>query len=341
MKKFALPKHYDASKADQVYRIAYQNLAQEGLAYKAAEQITDAATDKFKIALMPIDVQNTFCIPGFELFVQGAPEDSRRLTEFIYANVGRITKIFPTMDTHKAMQIFHSLFFIDQQGNPVPANTMISSDDLVKGIYVVNPGIATSLGVSYTALRKHVIHYAQSLEKKGKYQLAIWPYHAMIGGIGHALVSLVEEAVFFHTIARNSESGIEIKGGNPLTENYSVLSPEVLDTYDNTAIAQRNSRFIEKLLNYDMLIIAGQAKSHCVASSIDDLLTDIMSKDPALAKKVYLLEDCTSPVIIPGVIDFTDHANQAFERFRNAGMHVVKSTDPIDQWPDVDVNKIK
>ncbi len=340
MKKFIEPKHYDASKADQVYQVAYQNLAQDGIAYKAANQITDAATDKFKIALMPIDMQNTFCIPGFELFVGGAPDDSKRLAQFIYANMGRITKIFPTMDTHKSMQIFHSMFFLDKNGNHVPANTMISSDDLIKDVYVVNPGVAASLGVSYTALRKHVIHYAQSLEKKGKYQLTIWPYHAMLGGIGHALVSLIEEAVFFHTIVRNSESGIEIKGGNPLTENYSVLSPEVLDTYDNTAIAQRNSRFIEKLLNYDMLIIAGQAKSHCVAWSIEDLLNDIMSKDPSLAKKVYLLEDCTSPVVIPGIADFTDQANQAFERFRNAGMHLVKSTDPIDQWPDVDVTKL-
>jgi nicotinamidase-related amidase len=162
----------------------------------------------------------------------------------------------------------------------------------------------------------------------------------MLGGIGHALVAIIEEAIFFHTMARNSESGIEIKGGNPLTENYSVLSPEVLDTFNGTAIAQRNANFIQKLLDYDMLIIGGQAKSHCVAWSIDDLLTDIMAKDPSLAKKVYLLEDCTSPVVIPGIVDFTDQANQTFERFRNAGMHLVKSTDPIDKWPDVDVNKI-
>ena len=340
MKTFSTPKHYDASKADQVYRISYQNLASDALAYKATDAITDAATDKFKIALMPIDVQNTFCIPGFELFVGGAPEDSRRLAQFIYANVGRITKIFPTMDTHKAMQIFHSLFFLDGSGKPVPANTMISSSELINDTYNINPGVAASLGVSYTALKKHAIHYAQSLERKGKYRLTIWPYHAMLGGIGHALVSIIEEAIFFHTVARNSESGTEIKGGNPLTENYSVLSPEVVDTFNGTAIAQRNASFIQKLLDYDMLIITGQAKSHCVAWSIDDLLTDIMAKDPSLARKVYLLEDCTSPVVIPGIVDFTDEGNKAFEKFRNAGMHLVQSTVPMEQWPDVDQNKI-
>jgi nicotinamidase-related amidase len=47
------------------------------------------------------------------------------------------------------------------------------------------------------------------------------------------------------------------------------------------------------------VIIAGQAKSHCVAWTIDDLLTEIQSQDPSLAQKVYLLEDCSSPVVVP------------------------------------------
>jgi nicotinamidase-related amidase len=37
----------------------------------------------------------------------------------------------------------------------------------------------------------------------------------MLGSIGHALVSSVEEAVFFHCIARNSQTQFEIKGNNP------------------------------------------------------------------------------------------------------------------------------
>ena len=61
----------------------------------------------------------------------------------------------------------------------------------------------------------------------------------MLGGIGHALVSAVEEAIFFHSIARKSPTRFELKGANPLTENYSVLSPEVLDTADRRAIAQK------------------------------------------------------------------------------------------------------
>jgi nicotinamidase-related amidase len=85
-------------------------------------------------------------------------------------------------------------------------------------------------------------------------------------------------------------------------------------------------------MTFDAVVIAGQAKSHCVAWTIDDLLADVGSDDP-LAERTYLLDDCSSPVVVPGVVDYTDEANVAFERFAAAGMHVVRSTDPIDTWP--------
>ncbi len=157
----------------------------------------------------------------------------------------------------------------------------------------------------------------------------------MLGGIGYALVSSIEEAIFFHCIARYSQTDFQIKGNNPQTENYSVLGPEVLEDSEGRQIAQKNTRFIQKLFQFDIVIIAGQAKSHCVAWTIDDLLEDILVRDKRLAEKVYLLEDCTSPVVVPGVIDYTDQANAAFQKFAEAGMHVVRSTDPIESWPGI------
>jgi nicotinamidase-related amidase len=92
-------------------------------------------------------------------------------------------------------------------------------------------------------------------------------------------------------------------------------------------LGMHDQRFIQQLQDFDRLIIAGQAKSHCVAWTVSDLLEDIALVDLELAKKVYLLEDCTSPVVVPGVVDHTDAADAAYERFAKAGMHVVKSTD--------------
>jgi hypothetical protein len=35
------------------------------------------------------------------------------------------------------------------------------------------------------------------------------------------------------------------------------------------------------------------------------------------------------------VIDYSDQADAAFRRFAEAGMHGVRSTDPIDSWPGI------
>lgn len=333
-----LPKHFNPAKAKDVYRVNYASLAQEAQDWAKQHNITNPALDKTKICLMGIDIQNTFCLPDYELPVQGAVEDTVRTAEFIYRNIDILSEIAPTMDTHVAIQIFHPVMWVDRDDNHPTPGTIISFDAIESGDWKINPAVAYSLHSNYNALQKYVKHYAKILSNGGKYPLIIWPYHAMLGGIGHALVSIFHEACFFHSIARNIETNYEIKGGKALTENYSVLRPEVLTDHNNNVIAEPNSRFISKLLNYDYVIIAGQAKSHCVAWTIQDLLDEILKQDPVLAKKVYLLEDCTSPVIIPGVFDFTDQANEAFEKFANAGMNIVKSTDPIDSWPGVVLN---
>jgi nicotinamidase-related amidase len=332
-----LPDHFDPKKVGKVWRVPYQERATAATNWAKQHNIQPAARDKNRICLTIIDAQNTFCLPEFELFVggrsgTGAIDDNLRLCEFIYRNLNSITTIAPTMDTHTAMQIFHPIFWINEASeHPLPAATLITLEDVKKGIWKVNPAVAYSIANgNYSALEKHAFHYVQKLSNDGKYPLTIWPYHSMLGGIGHALVSAVEEAIFFHTIARNSQALFEIKGGNPLTENYSVLRPEVLEGFDGNPIAEKNANFMNKLLEFDAIIIAGQAKSHCVAWTIDDLLTEIVARDPKLANKVYLLEDCTSPVVVPGVVDFTEAADAAYQRFAAAGMNVVKSTQSID-----------
>jgi nicotinamidase-related amidase len=103
----------------------------------------------------------------------------------------------------------------------------------------------------------------------------------------------------------------------------------VLSGPQGESLGARNPKFINQLRQVDRLYIAGQAKSHCVAWTIADLLEDIRATDPALAGKVYLLEDCSSPVVVPGVVDHTEAAEAAFAQFAAAGMQIVRSTDPL------------
>ena len=337
-----VPPHFAPGRVGEVWRVPYEDRAREADVWAREHGITPAADDAFRLCLVAVDVQNTFCIPGFELFVggrsgTGAVDDNRRLCEFVYRNLGAITQIVPTLDTHRLVQIFHALFLVDAAGNHPAPYTSVTADDVERGVWRVDPAAARALGLGDDYAQRHLLHYTRSLEAGGKYSLTVWPYHALLGGISHALVPAVEEAVFFHAVARHSQPGFQEKGEHPLTEHYSMLGPEVTDGPDGEPLGARNQPLVDELFEFDAVVIAGQAKSHCVAWTIDDLLTGVAARDVDLVRKVYLLEDCTSPVVVPGVVDYTDDADAAFARFAEAGMHVVRSTDAIESWPGVAV----
>jgi nicotinamidase-related amidase len=337
-----IPPHFDDTKVDEVWKVPYLDRDRQARAWAEKHALSSACDDRFRICLVAVDVQNSFCIPGHELYVAGrsgtgAVDDSRRLCEFIYRNLGVITQICPTMDTHSAMQIFHPIFIVNDKGEHPAPFTLISEEDVEKGVWKFNPNLCFNFQVDEEYGQRLLLHYTRQLKKGGKYDLTIWPYHGMLGGTGHALASSVEEAIFFHCVARYSQPDFHVKGDRPFTEHYSVLGPEVKEGPKGEDLGLKSEKFFRKLLEFDAIIIAGQAKSHCVAWTIDDLLEDILARNRRLVEKVYLLEDCTSPVVVPGVMDYTDQADAAFRRFAGAGMHVVRSVDPIDMWPGMRV----
>lgn len=312
--------------------------------------ITPSASDRFRLNVLGIDVQDDFCLPQGSLYVagrsgDGAIKDSARLAEFIYRNLGAISELAFTFDTHFAQQIFFANFWVDGQGKPLSMHSMIrvSADgkrlenitpagDVIHDNVLPNPAVTWIANGNYPWLCQYVLHYCKQLASGGRYMLYLWPHHCLIGSQGHALVGVIQEARLFHSLNRGTQSHSEVKGGHPLTENYSVFKPEVTVTHDGQSIGQRNTRFLEMLMKADAVAIGGQAASHCVKSSIEDLLDEIKSQNPDLAKKVYILEDCMSAVVVPGA-DFTPQAENALQLFKDAGMHVVNSTDPIESWP--------
>jgi len=338
MRELPVPDFYRPERVGEVWRVPYEERAREARAWANEHGIRPAAEDGFRLCLLAVDVQNTFCIPGFELFVggrsgMGAVDDNRRLCEFVYRNLAAITQVVPSLDTHRAMQVFHAVWLVDAEGNHPAPYTLVSVGDVESGRWRVNKAVCQSLGIRPDYAARHVLHYTRQLAAGGKYELTIWPYHALLGGIGHALVSAVEEAFFFHGIARYSQPDFQVKGEHALTEHYSMLGPEVTEGPDGDVLASKNTALVERLLEFDAVVVAGQAKSHCVAWTIDDLLEGDDAEVQRLAERVYLLEDCSSPVVVPGVVDYTDDANASFERFAAAGMHVVRSTEPLERWP--------
>lgn len=338
MKELDLPPHYNPKNVgDYNYKADPNKLFPLAEEWKKKNSLKSASGDKMKIALLEIDAQVDFSFPEGSLYVAGrsgtgAIDANRNLVEFGYRNLNQISEITCTMDSHLPFQVFFPSAHLLQNGAHPTIHTIISGDDYDKAMYSANPAMAAQLGLGEVWLTKQWQYYCHELEKNGKYKLYLWPYHCLVGSNGNRLIGAVEELRLFHAWARGSKNNPETKGGNPLTEHYSVFSPEVTTTWDNQNIpgAQKNVKLMNTLLNFDRVYVGGLASSHCVKESIADFLKYIVSQDKELAKKVYILQDCTAAVVVPGGYDFTDDATKAIQAFKDAGMNVAKSTDPIE-----------
>jgi nicotinamidase-related amidase len=317
-----LPDFYDPQQVSQLYLERAGLVTEAGEAWAATHGIAPSTRDTFRVAAFGIDVQVGFCTPGASLFVPGAVEDTQRTVEWLYRNLSRITGLFFSMDTHRVFQIFHPAWWVDANGRRPAPLTPITAAEVRAGKWTA------------TAHHEESLEYVATLEATGKYVLTVWPYHALLGGLSHALVPAVMEAALFHAAARRHQTHFETKGTHSLTENYSVMSPEVTEL-SGRPVGAFNQPLFERLMAYDRVYVFGQAKSHCVRSTLDDLLTRVQATDPALARRIYVLEDAMSPVPappldpVPAHLDFPRLADDAVARWRAAGMQIVRTSDPI------------
>ena len=165
-----MPEFDRPERVGEVWRVPYEERAGEAEAWAVQHGIGPAAEDAFRICLLAVDIQNTFCVPGFELFVAGrsgtgAVDDNRRLCEFVYRNLDSITQVVPTLDTHRAMQIFHAVFLVDEEGKHPTPYTLVSADDVESGRWRLNPALSESLGIDPSTRSANLAHYTRGSAK--------------------------------------------------------------------------------------------------------------------------------------------------------------------------------
>ncbi len=312
----SLPRYYSKEHAGALHVERAGLVAEEALALAKSEKIRPAEGDRERIAAFGIDVQIGFCHPEGSLFVPGAVDDTRRALEFFYPRIDRVTTMIFSLDTHLVHQVFHPSFWRDEKGQAPAPFTAITRDLVRSGKW--RP-------VRHAEV---VLEYVERLEKSGKYILTIWPYHTLLGGVSHALVPAMMELAIFHAVARDTTTIFETKGSEPLTENYSVLSPEVTELAGKR-VGEFNEPLFETLMKHDRVYVFGQAKSHCVLSTLTDIRDRIEKTDRGLAKKIYVLADAMSPVPAPPIsplppeLDFPAVANRTLEELAKFGMNVV------------------
>jgi nicotinamidase-related amidase len=324
------PSFYDPSAVGTLYLERAARVAEEALAFRAAHGVADAAADDERIAAFGIDAQVAFCLPGASLFVPGAVEDSVRTIEWLYRHLARITTLVLSLDTHSVHQIFHPAAWVDAEGRPPAPFTVITTDDIRGRRWrpVLRPPGFEDFG------EEACLEYCAELERSGRYVLTIWPYHALLGGASHALVPALMEAALFHAVARRTETRFEIKGRSAVTENYSVLAPEVRRLSGRT-VGEFNTGLFDLLMAHDRVYVFGQAKSHCVRATLLDVVEEGRRRDPALLRRVHVLADAMSPVPpppldpLPPALDFPRVADEALRTFAAAGMRIVRTSDPL------------
>jgi nicotinamidase-related amidase len=277
----------------------------------AACNLSAVVADERKVHLVIVDMQVDFCHENGSLNVPGSLGDIQRLIEFIYRNGAYITHITCSLDSHLPHQIFHPSWWADAKGDHPAPFTLISLDDVERGRW--KP--------LFEAERS--VNYVRTLEVQAKKQLTIWPFHVMIGSIGNALDPELWSAVIWHSLARKTQPTWLTKGSIPLTEHYSIIQPEV--PAPAHPLGGKNNAFVEALIEADTVIIAGEAESHCVLETVEDLVEEFGENSEWLDKLV-LLRDCTSPVIHPE-IDFHAIAVKRFSDFERQGVKVVLSTE--------------
>jgi nicotinamidase-related amidase len=299
-------------KPDRIGSLFHPDLAAIAAQAEAAG-LPPAETDLRKVMLLIVDMQVDFCHAQGALYVPGAIDDIRRLIEFIYRNAERITRIVCSLDSHYPFQIFHPAWWMDSAGRHPSPFTIISAEDVEKRRWrpVFHPDWSLT--------------YVQRLQYEGRKQLTIWPYHVPIGGVGNALDPELWSAVFWHAVARRSQPVWWTKGGIPLTEHYSILRPEIEIADEPQGVLNRE--FIRSVEEFDALAIAGEAESHCVVETVEDLV-DVFRNRPDQLAKIRILTDCTSPVRHPQ-IDFHAIAQERFKEFAARGVKLMVSTDPF------------
>jgi nicotinamidase-related amidase len=317
-----IPSFFDENKVGTIYHSRDVEVIREAEEYKVNNKIKPSKDDTYKIAFFMVDVQNSFCNPdNGTLFVPGAVEDNINICKFLFNNVDKITQCIASMDTHYPYQIFHPLWWINNETGKYPEPfTLISTDDIKSGKF------------SPLFQKEWSIKYCEKLEKEGKKVHTIWPFHCMLGSVSHALTSAVYEAILYHSTVRTTQPVFYEKGRLDNSEYYSALSPEVEEPEKEGG--EFNKQFFNNLMSYDRVYIGGEASSHCVMETLLDIKNGVKG-DKKLLNKIYILEDCTSPVAPAKddegnvIADFPKMAEEAMKDFENSGMNIVKSTEGI------------
>jgi nicotinamidase-related amidase len=234
----------------------------------------------------------------------------KRLARFVGDARNVLEGIIITMDTHPTVSIERTTFWRQGNGARVAPLTQITEKDVVEGLYLPRND----------SLRGEVEAYLRALEAGGRYRLMVWPVHCVLGTWGHNIHrALAGEIGAWEEQAQCSALKV-LKGMNPMTEQYSAVRAEVPRADDPKT--RTNELLVAKAKpGKGLLLVAGEASSHCVAATMTDLLETLTADE---RRRVVMLNDCMSPIH-----GFESAAEKFFERATAQGVSLMNATQAL------------
>lgn len=261
-------------------------------------------------ALLIIDPQNCFMdIKGAPLPVAGADADMNRLAALVMGDAEKFDAIFVSLDTHPVDHIAHAVRWVNWEGKHPDPFTIISYDDVLHGVWrATNP-----------ADQAWQLEYTRLLAKTSGRAVCIWPVHGQEGMWEHRVHDGLMHALGHFEYVTDHKVRYYKKGMARDTEQYGLFAADVplhgdASTYLNTALIDEIDAFDEKL-------IAGEASSHCVMDSFNQIGAHVgMDR----IHTYTLIDDCMSPVgRVPDGPDFPRLASEWQMEMAKLGVNLI------------------
>ncbi len=262
--------------------------------------------------LFIVDPQNDFCVDDDghgnrgTLVVLNAKDDMRRLARMVDRLQDKIDDIHVTLDSHQNIGIERPGWWVraNDGTHPTPFTCLGVHPDgkrVVKMEFINGAAVPTEEEYrTYIPTHMHKggatqegsLGYLKALAAKQRYPHIVWPIHCCVGTWGASVVPVVADALGRWERDQCARINYVAKGNNPWTEHFSGLQAEVPDPADPAT--QINTHLIRTLEEADIVLVTGEALSHCVANTFRDVAA-AFSK-PEYVEKLVLLEDTTSNV---------------------------------------------
>jgi nicotinamidase-related amidase len=275
-----------------------------------------------KICLLCIDGQEDFMDKKrAALPVPNANADMDRVALMVRDHGSKIDGVVLPMDGHLINHIAHGVTWVNKRGRHPKPFTQILHDDVVDGVWTPED----------ESLRSYALWYTRKLERQGKFKLTIWKPHCLIGTPGHNLQANLNNSIQ-EWMAKYKRNALYVpKGINCKTEHYGAIVAEIPLSNDRGTWVNRP--LLKQLRGYDIILVAGEAFSHCVRETVSQTVKYIGAEH---VKKLRILRDCTSS--IPAITDpktgamIADFPSMTAAWLKDVERQGVVVTDSVSFW---------